>query len=242
MYLMHLDDVHIVKEEPPAIERDIKDFVVEDYRQPQATNVLYPELITENDLSDFLSLDYHNSIGYHNFISSFTNSEDILIKVSLYYSKEEATTIAFDYAQVIGRLPSLIRLNVRTLTLLEGHGHPSSGSYTITYVDLRINRLGVKEENLIHDFAHASLNGGIGLLAERKDEWEKAVMQDDGFFASEYAASVPWVEDVPETIIPYLITRWRPERFDPELVDFYNTKLKARFNILDSLNWSFNNE
>ena len=233
-------DVDIPQPDPPPIVIHIDEFFSDRYQTPQATNVLYPYLIIDIDPSDFITIRHHSTDEYHQFIAEFVHSDDLLVRVSTYYTHEEAVDIAIDYGKTIGRIPPLIRLNIMSITLLHGLGHPSSGSNTITYVDLRINSWGVKEENLIHDFAHASLNGGKGLI--NREEWQKAIRADNGFFPSLYAQSEPFDEDISESIIPYLVSRWRPERFDEELVSFYNEKMQARFALLDRLEWGFENE
>lgn len=237
--LMHLD-IDIPSAQPPPINLvfEIEDFDPNTYITPDATNILYPLLITEKDHSDFLAITYQSTDEYHNFVAQFSRGYSLVIKVFTYYSPEEAVTIAREYAHVVGQIPHIIRFKVETLRLFPGDGHPTSGVHTKTYIDLRINKLGVKEENLIHDFVHASLNGGGDTLLD-KQQWISAV-DKDGFFPSYYAASQPWEEDVPESIIPYLVVRWRPERFDPDLIDFYEDKMSARFSILDKLDWNFN--
>ena len=232
-------DVDIPQPDPPPIVIHIDEFFLDKYETPHATNVLYPYLIVDTDPSDFIAVSHELTSSYHQFRAEFTNSEDVVIRVSTSYVYEDAVEIAIEYGRTIGQIPSLIRLNLKTLTLLEGDGHPSSGEHTVTYVDLRINSWGVKEENLIHDFAHASLNGLNGLLNER--EWSSAVREDNYFFPSLYAAQHPYDEDVPETIVMYLVSRWRPERFDKELIDFINTNMSSRFEILDTLNWEWPN-
>ncbi len=37
-------------------------------------------------------------------------------------------------------------------------------------------------------------------------------------------------------IYAYLASRWRPERFDPTLIEYVETKLQHRFQVLDNLN------
>jgi hypothetical protein len=210
------------------------------YQRPQGSNMLFPSTILPCDPTDLVEITFENNEMYHTFTAYFTNSDPIIIDVDLSFSKEEAIYHALDYGKVIGQLPSLIRLNVELLTVIAGDGHPFSGEHTQTYVDLPLNTQGVKEENLVHDFAHASLNGRNGVINER--EWKEA-MELDNFYPSIYAEhhhsgdGDPYIEDVPETMTIYLAIRLRPERFDPAVVEFYNEKLYHRFKILDQFIW-----
>ena len=210
------------------------------YIRPQGTNVLFPATILPCDPSDLVEIIYDGSGLYYNFTAIFDNSNPIQIDVDISLSKEEAVYHALDYAKVIGQMPALVRLNVQLLTLKAGDGYPFSGEHTQTYLELSLNFMGSKEENLIHDFAHASMNGRNGVINEA--EWKQA-MELDNFYPSIYAEHHhsgnrdPYIEDVPETMTVYLALRWRAERFDPAIVEFYNQKMYHRFKILDQFNW-----
>lgn len=210
------------------------------YVRPQATNMLFPSTILPCDNSDFIEIIYQGSGVYYDFTAIFSNSKPIHIQVDSSLSKEKAIYHALDYGKVIGQMPPLVRLNVELLTLKAGDGYPFSGEHTQTYLELSLNFMGSKEENLIHDFSHASMNGPNGVINEK--EWKEA-MQLDNFSPSIYAEhhhsgnGDPYIEDVPETMTVYLAVRWRAERFDPSIVDFYNAKMYHRFKILDQLNW-----
>jgi hypothetical protein len=210
------------------------------YVRPQASNTMFPSTILPCDSSDFIQVVYEGSSTYHNFTALFSNSAPIQIDVDASLSKEEAIYHALDYGKVIGQMPAILRLNVYLLTIKAGNGHPFSGEHTQTYIDLPLNFMNAKEENLIHDFAHASMNGRNGVIDEVA--WKQA-MEMDNFFPSIYAEyhhsgnRDPYIEDVPETITIYLAIRWREERFDPAVVEFYNQKMYHRFKILDKFNW-----
>jgi len=172
-------DVDIPQPDPPPIVIHIDEFFLDEYETPHATNVLYPYLIVDTDPSDFIAVSHELTSSYHQFRAEFTNSEDVVIRVSTSYVYEEAVEIAIEYGRTIGQIPSLI--------------------------------------------------------------WSSAVREDNYFFPSLYAAQHPYDEDVPETIVMYLVSRWRPERFDKELIDFINTNMSSRFEILDTLNWEWPN-
>jgi hypothetical protein len=76
------------------------------------------------------------------------------------------------------------------------------------------------EELLLHSFTHASLDFSF----ERN--WPIVNPRDFSTIQS----------DVAETIFAYLASRWRPERFDPTLIEYVETKLQHRFQVLDNLN------
>lgn len=216
-------------------------FNLNTFTKPQSTNTLYPDLITPCDDSDFLYLTpEEHTINHYIFTAHFPEDVTFTIAVDQSFTYTEAVQQATTYGRTMGQIPFLLRFNFERLILKPGDGHPYSGKEIQTYTELRINAWGVKEENLMHDLAHASLNGADGLLNRR--EW-LAAMRQDGTSPSLYAKNYydSYQEDAPEVIIYYLVSRWRPERFDPKLVEFINNRFANRFAILDTLEWNFNN-
>jgi len=211
------------------------------WKTPNSTNVLYPDLMTPCDPTDFL---YATFLEMRNeeyvFIAHYPDEKSFEIVVDSSFSYEEARNQAVKYGQALGQIPYLLRFNFQRLILKPGDGHPYSGTITRTYTDLRINAWGVKKENLVHDLAHGSLNGPNGLLNQK--DWEAAMAQDV-YFPSLYPEKVnnPYDEDVPEFVIYYLVVRWRPERFDPRLVSFLEERFSHRFAVMDQLDWNFHN-
>jgi hypothetical protein len=211
------------------------------FTKPWSTNVLYPDLIIPCDDSDFLYITpVSQNDAYYMFIAHFPNDIIFAIQVDTAFTYEEAIQTATAYGYTFGQIPFLLRHNFERLILKPGNGHPYSGQEIKTYTELGLTFMGFKEENLMHDLAHASLNSGQGLLSHQS--W-KTAMREDGYYPSLYAKTyyAPYKEDAPEVIIYYLVSRWRPERFDPKLVEFINNRFPHRFAILDELDWNFHN-
>jgi hypothetical protein len=223
----------------PGIQRE--SFNPIGFQTPQSTNVLYKDLIIPCDPTDFL---YASFVEMRNaeyiFKAHYPNDVSFEIVADSSFTYEEARDHAVNYGKAFGQIPYLLRFNFERLILRPGDGHPYSGTEIKTYTELRINAWGVKKENLVHDLAHASLNGSQGLL--NRSEWE-AAMRKDRYFPSLYAQNYrdPYEEDVPEFVIYYLVVRWRPERFDPRLVSFLEERFSHRFAVMDRLDWNLHN-
>lgn len=237
VYLQAMDGAPPVIEpvcNPPYIEY----FNPESYATPRSTNTLFPHLIMDCDSSSLTRLILQTPFVY---TASYRNGDVVKIQITNTSDEEQAYDVAYDYANTLGQLPSTLRIGFRMIRIGVGNGNPYSEQDMVqTYTDLGINRMGFTEENLMHDLAHISLNSRGGLINEAR--WKEA-MAKDNFYPSVYAEhhhsgnGDPYIEDVPETIVIYLAVRWRPERFDTSMIDFYNLKMQHRFNLLDELNW-----
>ena len=225
----------------------------------------FADLIIESDPSTLINIDYIDIVTRYFledgseyqaylFESQYPNNKIIDILVYNNMSQEEADEIAMTYAYKIGQLPEGIYSGVfalhvfiteKDMVMHSGRftEHSQEKSSDIYYDSV--------EELLLHSFTHASLDFNfenrwpildpkdfrtihphVGII--EKDVWMSAVSLDN-FYLTQYAANNPYTEDVAETIYAYLASRWRPDRFDPELIDYVETKLHHRFLVLDNL-------
>jgi len=202
-------------------------------------------------------------IGTYNAYSyevTLTNGYVFEFLVEETATKEEADILARDVSYQLGQLPEAIISGLLTFTLFIGDEHGSSGKNTEHWID-RVERIyqSDHEEYLMHHLSHASLdwsqmspanNNTISIHDNQtiqvqqgqlnKVEW-LAAAQQDGYFISQYAADHPAREDVAETAPAYLAARFRPERFDPLLIEFLSNHLTNRFDLLDQLSLNFPN-
>jgi len=187
------------------------------------------------------------------FQATYANDKTMNFVIESSIPFAQAETIAGQAAFIYGQMPALILAGMRDFIVLPGNGHPSSGPVTTFYYDV-FYRMGDRiEEGLIHDSAHASLdwparNEMYDIKDNRtllprpgvttRDAWLQAA-RDDNYYVSTYAKDNPEREDIAESIIQYLIVRWRPERFDPYHVQFIKETIPNRIAYLDTFDFGF---
>jgi hypothetical protein len=176
---------------------------------------------------------------------------NVVVETSI--ARSQAEQIANEVAFMYGQAPALLRAGMRDFIMLPGSGHPSSGPVTTFYVDIFYRMGEMIEEGLIHDMAHASLDwparnevyditDNVTLLPHpgvtTREGWLNAARLDD-YYVSTYAKDNPEREDIAESIMPYLILRWRPERFDPYYLAFIEQVMPNRIAYLDTFDFGF---
>ena len=187
------------------------------------------------------------------FQATYANDKTMNFVIESSIAFDTAERIAGEAAFIYGQMPALLLAGMRDLIILPGNGHPSSGPVTTFYYDV-FYRMGDRiEEGLIHDSAHASLdwparNEMYDIKDNRtllprpgvttRDAWLDAARLDN-YYVSTYAKDNPEREDIAESIIQYLIVRWRPERFDPYHVQFIKETIPHRIAYLDTFDFGF---
>lgn len=186
------------------------------------------------------------------YYAEFQNKQVLDIMVYNNMSKDDADIIANRYAILIGQMPEIFYKAVIGLTVFIGEEGGPSGPYTehsrptmdAIYWDFT-------EEMLLHSFTHASVNyynPNAWIMYDPRDnetiieeftiidrgEWLEAA-EKDNYYMTPHSDHNPETEDIAEVIYAYLASRWRPYRFDPDLIDYLNQKLYHRFEVFDSL-------
>jgi hypothetical protein len=189
----------------------------------------------------------------HVFEARFAEGSTMNVVVETSIARSQAEQIANEVAFMYGQAPALLRAGMRDFIMLPGSGHPSSGPVTTFYVDIFYRMGEMIEEGLIHDMAHASLDwparnevyditDNVTLLPHpgvtTREGWLNAARLDD-YYVSTYAKDNPEREDIAESIMPYLILRWRPERFDPYYLAFIEQVMPNRIAYLDTFDFGF---
>lgn len=126
-----------------------------------------------------------------------------------------AHKVATEYAGVIGRLPTVLRKDVETVSIHKGgkpFGGGGRGLLIHTGMGERYKKDGILEETLVHEASHTSLDHDHA----RAPQWLKA-QKADGRFISTYAREHPFREDIAESYLLYVAMRYRANRIPDSL-------------------------
>jgi hypothetical protein len=204
------------------------------------------------------TMQYIGTYQAYLYMATFINGYELEMLVEIGVSKDDADYLSKEVARQIGQVPELIAADLISFSIFVGDEHGQSGMNTEHWIK-KINDIKAPyhEELIIHHLTHASIDWSqispsnntiisnkdnttvipqIGKLD--KDEWIVAANLDN-YFISDYARDNPLREDVAETIIAYLATSLRPERFDPKVIQILNERLKNRFLLLEKLEMKF---
>jgi hypothetical protein len=167
------------------------------------------------------------------FTAHFDDDQTMEVQVNSEFDQATAVKHAEFYSEAIGRMPRVLRDQVKTVSIHDGDKPFGGGSENIlihvqqgeSYV-----RDGILEETLCHEAAHTSLDGEHA----RHDRWQEA-QRLDAHFISTYAKDNPYREDVAETFLLYLAVRYRADRISDELRTTVETTVPNRLKYFDSL-------
>lgn len=197
------------------------------------TTSMDPDIILSTDPSTFEAITYvrrdmrlifdrrtgmeQNVENVHILVATFSDGHDIEFRVHPEFeTRASAEATAVRYAHSIGQLPSVLRLRLRSVTILMGtepFGGDSRRGDILIHVGQAMQYLneGILEETLVHEACHVSLD----VFHARAREWIDA-QEADGEFISIYARDHPFREDVAESFLPYYAYRHRPDRISAE--------------------------
>jgi hypothetical protein len=205
-------------------------------------------IVTEEDPSTFqnilyqgasLSLlpDSRSSIGSTSvsafvFIAAYEYKNINIIVNPEFGNQESAEQVATFYANVIGRIPFFLRDGIRDVYVNRGF-EPLLGkdNALIIYSQFAdtLNANGILEEVLIRQSVHASLNTEIS----ESSGWHSAKI-DDGKAISQLAVDRS-NEDVAESVLAYLGTRYRANRIPASVVQTIMNTIPNRIDYFDFL-------
>lgn len=215
-----------------------------------------PMLFEPNDPTDFERLTYQNtgyrmsydhrdtpngwqSREYYLFEASYRTGPTVEFQLNSEFDLSMAQEVAQLFAERFGQLPALLRSGVLTYTLHEAPFNAGGGSQNIVVaVDPNdpIYENPAFMEMVAHEAAHASLDWDHGGIIDRATWLEKAAL--DGAFISNYAADFPEREDVAESIIVYLIYKYRPDRIHPDFISMIERTMTHRIEYFDTFDFS----
>jgi len=208
-----------------------------------------PDIITESDPTTFLLLSaggqgartmfdrrVNDWITVNAYLFDARFDDGLMVEVQVnpeFGATDLAQAEAEKYAVVIGRLPTALRRNVKTVWIHEGVQPFGGGNNNLLIhvgqADL-YTRDGILEETLVHEASHTSLDASHATAPG----W-LAAQSADNVFISTYAQDFPMREDVAESVVPYLAVRCRADRISVSLRDTILNTIPNRIAYLDAL-------
>ncbi|MGW8323491.1 MAG: hypothetical protein ACWGSD_18250, partial [Thermodesulfobacteriota bacterium] len=136
------------------------------------------------------------------------------------------------YAEVIGRLPTVLRSQVETVSIHLGTEPFGGGNNNILIhtgqADAYVTS-GILEETFVHEATHTSLDP-----SHRSSPGWLAAQAADPTFISTYARDFPNREDLAETFLLYLAVRYRSDRITTQLANQILQTIPNRIAYLDA--------
>jgi hypothetical protein len=203
-------------------------------------------IVTEEDPSTFQDLVYQGanpsllrdsrssisstSVSAFLFIAAYENKNINIIVNPEFGNQKSAEQAATFYANVIGRLPLFLHDGIDEVYVNRGF-EPLLGkdNALVIYSQLAdsLNTDGILEEVLIRESVHASLDAEIS----ESSEWHSAKI-DDGKAISQLAADRS-NEDVAESVLAYLGTRYRANRIPASVEQTIMNTIPNRIDYFD---------
>ena len=212
------------------------------------TIFIAPNIITSSDPSTFQELTYAGqgsrrmfdrrvngwiTVNAYLFDASFDDGLRAEVQVNPEFGgPEEARVEAEKYAEVIGRLPTVLREDVQTVWIHQGTQLFGGGNNNLL---IHVGRGalyeadGILEETLMHEAAHTSLDAAHA----RAPGW-LAAQAADGDFISTYAKQHPLREDIAESFVPWVAVRYRPDRISQSLANIILSTIPNRLAYFDA--------
>ncbi len=171
------------------------------------------------------------------FRADFSDGLSTEVQVNAEFGTNEiARGEAEKYATVVGRLPTILRVDMRTMWIHKGREPFGGGNNNIlihTDQTPEYEQQGVIEEVLFHEATHTSLDSRHASAAG----WVEA-QQRDADFISTYARENPTREDLAESVLMWAALRHRPNAISRQLADTIQARMPNRLRYLDALGLS----
>lgn len=144
---------------------------------------------------------------------------------------DEARAEAETYAEAVGRIPTVLRSRMETMSI-QGGTEPFGGGNDgllihVGQADLYVAD-GILEETLVHEASHTSLDPTIASAGG----WV-AAQNADPTFISTYARDNPTREDVAESFLTWLAVRHRADRISASLKGEIEAAIPHRLGYFD---------
>jgi len=216
----------------------------------ESTIFIHPDIITQSDPTTYVGLDPAGqgsrtmfdrrlddgwvTLVAFLFDARFADGLTIEIQVNPEFrSSAIAEVQARKYAEVIGRLPTALRLFVKTVWIHRGVRELGGGNNNLLIhtdqADLYMAD-GILEETLVHEGAHTSLDA-----AHQSSPGWRAAQAADGTYISDYARNHSVREDIAESFLPYLAIRFRSDRISASLRNQISQTMPNRIDYFDGL-------
>jgi hypothetical protein len=215
------------------------------------TAFVIPDLLTSADYTVFTGLTdagqadrlmfdrrTDSFVTYNAFLfnASFSDGFTVEFQVNPEFGTiDAARSVADFYATVIGRLPTLLRKDVQTVWLHKGDEDFGGGNNNLLIHTDRgtlYDAAGFPEEVFVHEAAHTSLDADHAA----DPDWLLAQLNDPDFI-SDYAEQFPTQEDIAESFLPWLATRYLGDRVTPEIAAIIEATIPNRLAYFDAQNF-----
>lgn len=216
----------------------------------KGTIFMDPDIITEEDKTTFVSLSYagqaertmfdrrvENWITTTPYLFNSIYDDGLTIEIQVNPEFEDSVAskiVALKYAEVIGRLPTDLRIDVETVWIHQGVKLFGGGNNNIlihTGQSTYYENDGILEETLVHEATHTSLDPKYA----PSREWVNA-QELDGNFISHYARDFFRREDMAESFLAYMAIRYRSDRIAQSTKDKTLETIPNRIKFFDDLN------
>ena len=173
------------------------------------------------------------TVNAYLFDASFDDGLSAEIQVNPEFgSSDTALAEAQKYGEVIGQLPTALRIDVQTVWIHKGI-QPFGGGNNNLLIHTGQTELyeadGILEETLVHESSHTSLDADHA----SSPGWLAAQIAD-GRFISTYASDNPDREDIAESFLLYLAIRHRSDRISQSIEDTILQTIPNRIAYFDS--------
>jgi hypothetical protein len=205
-----------------------------------------PDIITSSDPSTFTGITAIgtgnrmmfdrrvNSFQTYNvwlFNATYTDTPPLEVQVNPEFTESEAQAAAAKYGAVIGRLPRVLRTNVKYVWIhrgaeLFGGGNLSLLIHTDQAATYETN--GILEEALVHEAAHTSLDSPHA----SSPGWVSAQSTDPEYIST-YAHDFPEHEDVAESFLTWMALRFRSQRISTSTAQSIAAAIPNRLKYFD---------
>lgn len=170
------------------------------------------------------------------FAASYDDGGKAEVQVnSEFGSRALAGEQALFFATEIGRLPSVLRDDMETVWIHKGDEPFGGGNNNflihIGHAAFLMRDWNALHETLVHEGVHTSLDETWA----NSQAWRTAQQKDD-IFISPYARDNPEREDMAETFLIWMASRYVPQRVVPDVLARAEEGNAARFAFFDSLN------
>jgi len=165
-----------------------------------------------------------------------------LNKYNAYYKDQEGIEFEVDariarshaeqYAEILGRIPSILRKCLKTFLIIKGYHRIGSGAkneMVMAHLDYlrELEMSGRIEEMFVHESGNACLNHH-----QKMNGWQDAVKADKEYI-SEYAKEKPDSEDVAESLVSWVALRCHQSRQEVKNVDMIKNRIPNRLEYFD---------
>ena len=189
---------------------------------------------------DFRNRQWTNSSAY-SYQLSYEHGIEVIASIHTDNAQDQIDDYLDEWAFILGQAPSRLLQGLGEFQVVPAkvgeEGLKANGSTNPTHVVLYANnpkeRLDEElagefvEEAIVHEIGHA-----VFYPRQENAEWTDA-QTTDPCFISTYARGAPVFEDIPETLMPYLMLRLMPERVSESDKTSINQCIQARSKVLD---------